>query len=133
MSDELAKTWSPIGHLHSVAETEELRKAYNDTIPLLTEYHTEFAQNEDLYKALAQITESADYAHLTPAQQRTLANEIRDFKLAGVNLPTDKKAEIATLQLQASQLNTKFGENLLDATGAWYLQITKEEKEESNE
>src|SRR5579862_1102357 len=50
MNDELSKYWAPIGHLHAVMETEALREAYNEAIMLLTEYHTEISQNEDLFK-----------------------------------------------------------------------------------
>lgn len=128
MGDELHKTWSPISHLHAVMETDELREAYNHTIPILTQYFTEYSQNVDLYNALVALTESAEYAEYTPAQKKLLANDIRDFKLAGVNLPPEKKTRLADLQQQLSMLMTKFSENVLDATAGWTYHTTNKDE-----
>src|SRR4051794_10593738 len=46
MQHRLARTWSPISHLNGVANTDELRQAYNACLPLLTAWNTELAQNE---------------------------------------------------------------------------------------
>lgn len=127
LSDELSKTWSPINHLNSVLESDSLRKAYNSTLPHLTEYFTDYSQNEQLYKAMASIIESPEFATLSKAQKKLLENEIRDFKLAGVNLPQDKKNRMSELSQQLSKATTKFAENILDATGAWYLHKTNKE------
>lgn len=124
MSDELHKIWSPISHLHGVKESEELRKAYNDTLPILTEYNTEISQNEQLFKAITYIANSPEFAKLNPAQQKIIENDLRDFKLAGIHLPPEKKTRMGELQKQLSQLMTKFSENILDATHAWTLHIT---------
>ncbi|TAK73719.1 MAG: M3 family peptidase [Gammaproteobacteria bacterium] len=128
MGDELNKIWSPVAHLHSVMESDALRQAYNQTLPLLTDYHTEMAQNEQLFQAIASLAASADFAKLNSAQQKIIENDIRDFKLSGVHLSADKKERMAALQKQLSQLMTKFSENVLDATQAWTLQITDPEQ-----
>ena len=41
----LSRVWSPIGHLNAVANSAEMRAAYNECIPLLTAYTAEFGQN----------------------------------------------------------------------------------------
>src|SRR5579883_1867281 len=124
MSDELTKIWSPVSHLRSVVESDALRKAYNQVLPLLTEYSTEFSQNEQLFRAIDSLQESEEFNKLDSAQKKIIENDIRDFKLAGVNLPPDKKERMAKLQKQLSQLTTKFSENVLDATQAWTLHVT---------
>lgn len=124
MNDELSKKWSPIGHLHSVKENEALRKAYNETLPLLTEYHTELSQNEKLFEAISSIRESNSFHELSRAQQKIIENDLRDFKLAGIHLSPEKKARMAELQKQLSQLTTAFSENLLDSTQGYLMQIT---------
>lgn len=124
MGDELNKLWSPVGHLHAVMETDALRKAYNDSLPLLTEYSTEISQNEDLFQAIQQLADSAEFNTLTPAQQKIIQNDLRDFKLSGVHLPADQKARLAELEKEISELTTKFSENVMDATNAWTLHIT---------
>jgi oligopeptidase A len=124
LNDELNKTWSPIAHLHSVMESDALRKAYNDTLPLLTEYHTELSQNETLFAAISDVAKEPQFASLSAAQQKIIENDLRDFKLAGIHLDANKKARFAALQKELSQLTTKYAENVLDATQAWILHIT---------
>jgi oligopeptidase A len=124
MNNELHNAWSPVAHLHAVMESDALRKAYNNTIEHLTKYHTEISQNETLFKAVAEIAASPAFATLTAAQKKTLENDLRDFKLAGIHLPADKKARLAELNQELSRLTTKFSENLLDATHAFTMHLT---------
>lgn len=123
MNDDLGKTWAPISHMHAVMESEALRKAYNRVWPLITEYHTEVGQNDKLFKSVLSIANSPDFAKLDPAQKKIIENQLRDFKLAGIHLPPDKKERMAELQKQLSVLMTNFSENVLDATQAWTLHI----------
>lgn len=121
MSDELNKLWAPFGHLHAVMENEDIRRVYNELIPLLTEYHTRISQNEKLYKALQQIAQSPAFDKLTPAQRKIIENDLRDFKLAGIHLPPAEKEQFALLQKDLSMAMTKFSENILDATQHYFL------------
>ncbi len=123
MNNELHNMWSPISHLHAVMESPALRDAYNNTIEHLTEYHTEISQNEDLFRAISSIAESAEFKSLSAAQKKTIENDIRDFKLAGIHLPADKKQRLAELNQELSKLTTKFSENLLDATNAFIMHV----------
>ncbi|WP_039917995.1 oligopeptidase A [Cellvibrio mixtus] len=118
--DKLDQAWAPVSHLNSVANSDELRKAYTESIALLTDYSTEFSQNEDLYKAYQQLVESSEFAHLTQAQQQTLNNALRDFRLGGVALNEVDKKRFGEIQKRLSELSTQFSNNVLDATQAWY-------------
>ncbi len=126
MQDRLSKIWSPISHLHSVLESETLRAAYNSSLPSLTEYQTELMQNENLYHAIQSVANSPAYSQLNPSQQKVIANDLRDFKLAGVNLSPQDKQLFGDYQKQLSKLTTEFSENILDATHAWTLHVTDE-------
>jgi oligopeptidase A len=124
LSDKLSKFWAPISHLHSVAETDALRNAYNNCLPLLSNYSTGLLQNELLFGAIQSIADSPSYRSFTPPQHKIIENDLRDFKLAGVVLPPTEKIHFAELQKQLSTLTTKFSENLLDATHAWTFHVT---------
>lgn len=124
MNNELSNAWAPINHLHSVLVTDELRDAYNKTLELLTDYHTEISQNEALYHAISALRNSPDYENYSAAQKKILENDIRDFKLAGIHLSKEKKARLAELDQEQSALTTRFANNLLDATNAWTLHMT---------
>jgi oligopeptidase A len=118
--DKLDQAWSPVSHLNSVANSDELRKAYTESVALLTDYSTEFSQNEALYKAYQQLADSEEFAHLTQAQQQTINNALRDFRLGGVALNEADKKRFGEIQKRLSELSTQFSNNVLDATQAWF-------------
>jgi oligopeptidase A len=126
--DKLDAAWSPVSHLHSVADNDELRKAYANCLALLTEYSTEFSQNQSLYNAYQKLADSNNFANLTQAQQQSVKNALRDFRLGGVALEEKNKQRFAQIKQRLSELSTRFSNNVLDATQAWYKQITQTEK-----
>jgi oligopeptidase A len=128
MEDRLSRVWSPVRHLHSVRDSEELRKAYEQALAWLTEYSTEMAQNEDLYRAVKQLYEGPKGGKLNQAQRKMLSDMLLHFRLGGVGLPVEKKSRYAEIQQQLSQLATRFEQNLLDATQAWSKHVTSSEK-----
>ncbi len=58
--DELSRAWSPVSHMNSVVNSDELREAYNACLPKLSEYSTEMGQNEALYNAYRQLADSSE-------------------------------------------------------------------------
>jgi len=126
MDDRLNRVWSPVSHMNSVVNSDELREAYNACLPKLSEYATELGQNEALYRGYKAIAESGEFAKLDTAQQKIIKNALRDFHLSGVDLPADKKQRYKEIQQRLSSLTTKFEENLLDVTHAWHKHITDE-------
>lgn len=120
IDDRLSQFWSPISHLNSVMNSDELRTAYNDCLPKLSDYSTEIGQNHDLYLAFQQLATTV----LNPTQKKVVANALRDFKLSGVALEGEAKQRYQEIQQQLSSLTTKFEENVLDATNAWHYHTT---------
>ena len=124
LDDRLSRAWSPVSHMNSVVNNDELRQAYNACLPKLSDYATEMGQNTalcDAYKAVAAKREG-----LNQAQNKLLDNALLDFHLSGVDLPADKKQRYKEINQALSQLTTRFEENLLDATNAWSKLITDE-------
>lgn len=124
--DLLNRIWSPANHLHSVADNPELRQAYNNCLPKLTDYGSELGQHEGLYKAILAIRNSAEFDKLEPAQRKIIDNELRDFKLAGIALDPEQQQKYKEVKQKLSRLQTRFEENLLDATEHWSKLITDE-------
>jgi oligopeptidase A len=118
MQHRLARTWSPVGHLNGVANSDELRAAYNVCLPLLTAYHTDLAQNDRLYAAYQHVADT-EYDRLRPDQRRLLDNALRDFRLAGVALDPERKQRFKELMERLASAQARFDENVLDATNAW--------------
>jgi oligopeptidase A len=117
--DRLSRAWSPVSHMNSVVNSDELRAAYNACLPKLSEYGTEMGQNRRLFEAYKAVNERADELRLDTAQRKVLDNALRDFRLSGVDLPADQQARYKAISQQLSELTSKFSDNLLDATNAW--------------
>ena len=124
LDDRLNRFWSPISHLHSVADSDELRLAYNACLPKLSDYAIEMGQNKDLYLAYKSLSESKKYASLSDAQKKIIENALREFRLSGIELNDDKQQEYKKIKQDLALLQTKFEENLLDATHAWIKHVT---------
>jgi oligopeptidase A len=123
LDDRLSRAWSPVGHLNSVMNSDELRQAYNACLPKLSDYGTEVGQNRALFEGYRAV---AAEEHLNGAQRKLLDNALRDFHLSGVDLPADKKERYKAISQELSQLTSKYEENMLDATNAWSKLIMDE-------
>src|SRR6202041_395987 len=108
-----------------VASSAQMREAYNECVPLLTEYSSELGQNTALQAGYAHVLKS-EGAALDPAQRKLLENALRDFRLAGVDLPAEKKTRYREVAQRLAQLATKFSENVLDAARAYTRAVTEE-------
>jgi len=126
MRERLVRMWSPVSHLHAVMDSETLRAAYNAGLPKVTNYFTELAQDERLYAGYKTIAASPEFSKLTQAQKKIIENTLRDFRLAGAELPPQEKARFKQLQQEIAALHSKFTENVLDATQAWDLRLSDE-------
>ena len=118
--------WSPVSHLNSVMNSDELRVAYNACLPKLSQFGTELGQNEDLYKAYKTLADSSAYADLDIAQKKVIDNALRDFRLSGVELSQEDRDQFKKISQSLTELTAKFEENLMDATHAWKKHITDE-------
>jgi oligopeptidase A len=119
LEDRLSRAWSPVRHLNSVKSSDKLREAYNTCLPLLSEYSTEMSQNRQLYQGYRNIAESPTYAELDSAQQKSVDDSLKHFRLGGVDLEGADKQRYQQLQKDLSDLQSSFDNNLLDATQSW--------------
>lgn len=124
LDDRINRAWSPASHLHAVADNESLRKAYNNCLGKLSDYETDLGQNADLYNAWRTVSEAEEYEHLSQAQRKIIEHSLRDFRLSGIDLNDADKKIFKQIQQKLSRLQTRFEENLLDATQAWKKQVT---------
>ena len=123
LSHRLSRAWSPVSHLNGVLNSDELRASYNACLPLLTNYWTDLAQSEPLYRAYSAIAAN-ESGSLDGAQRRVLERALEDFRLAGVGLPTESKQRFKEVMQQLAQLGAKFEENVLDAMNTWSRRVT---------
>jgi oligopeptidase A len=124
--DRLDRAWGAVAHLNAVVNSPELRETYNANLPRLTDFHTDLAQDLRLYDRYRVLAAAPGFATCDPAQRRSIENELRDFRLAGAELPDDRKAQFKEIQEELSALSSKFEDNVLDATNDWALFVDSE-------
>ncbi len=126
LEERLSRAWSPVGHLHSVKDSEPLRKAYSAALEKLTEHATELGQNRALYAAVKAVAEAPDFACLDRAARTLTEHALRDFRLSGVALEEPARTRFREIASELARLSTEFEEAVLDATDAWSEPIAGE-------
>ena len=114
-TEKLGFAWGAVSHLNSVADTPALRAAYNEALPVITEFWTRLGADERLYAKYKTI----DVATLNAEQAQAHKNAVRNFVLSGAELTGAAKIRFAEIQERQAALSQKFSENALDATDAF--------------
>jgi oligopeptidase A len=114
-SENLSRAWGAVSHLNSVADTPELRAAYNAALPRVTEFWTRLGADERLYAKYKAIGISS----LNAEQRQAHKNAVRNFVLSGAELQGHDRVRFAEIQERQAELSQKFSENALDATEAF--------------
>ena len=122
--ERLSRAWSAVNHLNAVANTPELREAYNANLARVTEFHTRLGADERLYAKYKAVAASGQ--HLNPARRQALAHAIRDFVLSGAELQGDARTRFAAIQERGAELGQQYSEHVLDATDGYTLTVSTE-------
>ncbi len=118
LDEELGVFFTPLSHLNAVMNSEDTQKAYEASLPLLSKFSSEIAQNVALFKKIEKIKADTEEA------KTVVKHNIRDFILSGVSLSETQKKRMEEINLKLSELSNNFSQNLLDATNAFELIIT---------
>ncbi len=128
LEDRIDKAWSPVSHLNSVCNSDELRDAYDKGLALLTDYSTKLGQHQGLFNATKALYDSKDSQKLTPTQQHILNDALIGFKLSGLHLNQQDQQTYSEIQQRLALLSSKYEQNLMDATMAWSKAITDKDE-----
>lgn len=126
LEERLNWTWGIVSHLMGVKNSSELRPAYETVQPQVVKFYNKLSQSQPLHQGFKALRESETWGSLTSGQQRIVIGAIRDGELSGVSLTGEKKERFNQIQLELAELATKFSNNVLDATKAFQLKLTKE-------
>lgn len=125
--ERLKFAWGAVGHLNAVADTPELRAAYNAVLPKVTELFTRHAADERLYAKYKAVAQADSAGRLNAPRRKALSNAMRDFVLSGAELQGEAKQRFQQLQEQQAELAQKFSEHVLDATDGYAYYATEAE------
>lgn len=110
------------------AETnDELDALANELAPMLSEHSNNIMLNAKLYERVQKVY-SLGKAYLSPEEQMLLEKTYVDFERSGATLDKKGKARFREITGRLSELTLKFSQNLLKATNAFVLKVTKEEE-----
>lgn len=115
-TERLSRSWGAVRHLNAVMDTPELRAAYTENLPRITEFHTRLGADERLFAKYKAVLASPQAASLSPARRKALSNAVRDFVLSGAELQGEAKIRFAQIQERQAELSRRFSEHVLDAT-----------------
>lgn len=121
--EKLWRAWSVVGHLNAVVNTPELRQAYNDCLPKVSELSTWIGLHLGLYQQYQRLQADPGFAQWTAPRQRVIELALRDFRLSGVGLQGADRDTYMQISADLAQLSQKFSENVLDAVDQWSLLV----------
>lgn len=125
-NDALLRVWGALGHLNSVASTAETREHYNELQVTLSEHFTREQQNPIFKDLVGRLSSSDQSKSFSAAQKKWCENALRDFQLAGADLPGAEQVEYARREQELAKLTTEFADKVLDATEVWHLDIARD-------
>jgi len=131
MQDRLGFGFGIVDHLMSVRNSPPLREGYDVVEPEVVKLLTRIGQSQPIYRglvALRALREGSGGESLDPAQRRILDKLIQEAELSGVALEGSARERFQQIRLELAELATRFGNQLLDATKAFALDLSTSEE-----
>ena len=94
--------------------------------PMLTDLENEISFNKPLFERIKKVYD-AQYESLQGEDKKLLEETYKEFVRKGALLPDDKMARMKEINLRISELQTKWGEVLPDATNDAVVWVDKKE------
>jgi Zn-dependent oligopeptidases len=96
--------------------------------PKMTEYSLSILLNDKLFKKVKAVYDKRDSLNLNKEDAKLLEKTYKNFADNGANLSAEDKQKYSELQEKLSLATLKFGKNVLSATNAFSMHLTKEEE-----
>lgn len=128
IEDDLSRTWGIVSHLHGVKNSPELREVYDPLLAEVVRFSNRLGQSKPLYQACRALRDSGEARGFAPAQKRIIESAIREAELNGVALDDADRDRYNEISQRLAELSTKFSNNVLDATKAFKVTLTKAEE-----
>lgn len=126
LDQRLSRAWAPVSHLHAVADSPELRAAYEAAEEKITDFASALGQNRALYAAVQAVADTAGFAQRSRPERALVEHALRDFRLSGVALEEPARSRFRDIANELAKLTNAFSNAVLDATDAWRQHIEDE-------
>ena len=107
-------------------KTPALQEIEKKVQPMLTDLENEISFNKPLFERIKKVYD-AQYESLQGEDKKLLEETYKEFVRKGALLPDDKMARMKEINLRISELQTKWGEVLPDATNDAVVWVDKKE------
>jgi len=128
MTEPLDYAMGVVRHLEAVATYPELRAAFNAVQPEVSAFYSGVPLHEGLWNSLKKFAATAEGSRLTGPRRRFLVKTMDAFRRHGADLDAAGKKRLEAIDVELTQITTKFSENVLDSTNAFELVIGEEAK-----
>src|SRR5436853_3750791 len=91
-----------------------MRTAAENAVKAFQEWAVGIDYREDVYKAIKAFADT--HPKLTGEDEKLLKETLRDYRRAGLELPSDQRKEVEQLRKELSKLGTDFDTNIVKAT-----------------
>jgi oligopeptidase A len=125
-TEPLDVAFGVVRHLESVATYPEFREAHNAVMGPASEFYSSIRLHGGLWNAIKAYAATEEAKALTGVRARHVEKTLVAFRLSGADLDEAGKKRSAEIDIELTQLTTKFSENVLDATNSFELLITDE-------
>lgn len=123
-TSDLDTAWNWANHLDAVANSEALRNAISEVLPIVTDFYSSIYLDEKLWGVIKKYSLTPEAETLDGYKKALLKRTIENFLENGADLPEEKKARLKEIQTALAQKTQKFSDNVLDATNAYSKHIT---------
>ena len=128
LTEPLDYALSVVRHLESVATYPELRAAYNAVQPEVSSFYSGIPLNQGLWQGIKTFAGTPEGRAVTGERRRFLHKTVDSFRRHGADLDLAGKKRLEELDVELTQVTTKFGENVLDSTNAFEMILTEEKE-----
>lgn len=120
----LGRIRSILFNLNSAETCDEIQMITQQVAPMLSEFANDISLNEELFAKIKSVYNQKNQLSLTDEQTTLLENTYQRFVRGGANLSKADQEKYRAITKELSQVELKFGENVLAETNAFELNIT---------
>ncbi len=115
-----------VGHLDGVVSDEHWRSAKQAMLPLVSAFSTDLGMHAGLYAALKAYAATDEARQLDPVRARFLQLSLDEFRRGGAELPAPEQARLKALNIELSEVTSRYGSNTMDGVSAFELFVPAE-------
>lgn len=124
LNDYVEKIFAILDHLNSVKNNFEIRKCYEQALPLINNYSNFVAQNVKLFESYKYLQNNFSINKFNNLQKSSINKIILDFSLSGIYLKKEQKKIYKKITMKLSKLSLKYSNNIMDSSNSWEKLIT---------